>query len=184
MNHTPEIKKAIQFSAKKHEGQLRKEAEAYPYFTHVLSAALIAAEGGASDDVVIATLLHDTIEDTDTALEEIVEIFGNHIAKLVEAVTEDKSLPWKERKEKYYEVLRKTSDDALIVSIADKIDNIESKLEALQKEPDFHKRWKRLPEDYIWYHGEAVKLAKNRLPDHPLTKRLVEAHEHEKAALS
>ena len=181
MNHTPQIKRAIQFAAKKHHGQMRRETEPLPYVTHLFSVALLVAEAGADDDVVTAALLHDTLEDTDTTREEIVLAFNEHVAKLVEEVSEDKNLEWKERKEHYLANLENASDAAVLVAIADKIDNIESKLEAFEKEGQtLLKRWKQPPEEYLWYHGEALRIAQKRLPEHRLTARLAEVHARER----
>lgn len=187
MNHTPQIKRAIQFAARKHEGQMRRETEPLPYITHLFSTALLVAEGGADDDVVAAALLHDTLEDTDTTREEIAAAFNERVARLVESVSEIKEggekVAWKERKKRYLANLEKAEDDAVLIAIADKIDNIESKLEAFEKEGTaLHHRWAQPPAEYLWYHGEALRIALARLPDHPLTKRLAEAHAKEREA--
>jgi (p)ppGpp synthase/HD superfamily hydrolase len=190
MNHTPQIKKAIQFAAKKHNGQLRKETEPLPYVTHLFSVALLVAEDGADDDVVTAALLHDTIEDTPTTREEIVNEFNERVATLVESVSEPKEhngqkLGWKERKTHYLAHLEDASDDAVLISLADKIDNIESKLEAFAKEGDaLLKRWGQPIAEYIWYHGEVLRIAEARLPQHRLTARLAEAHSKEKGTFA
>jgi len=190
MNHTPQIKKAIQFAAKKHHGQMRIETEPLPYVTHLFSVAILVAEDGAHDDVVTAALLHDTIEDTGTTREEIVSVFNEHVAMLVESVSElkekdGKKLEWKERKQDYLMRLEQSSDEAIMIAIADKIDNVESKLEAFEKEgTELLKRWKQPSAEYIWYHGEALRIAQARIPEHPLTKRLAEAHAKEKSVLA
>ncbi len=186
MNHTPQIKKAIQFAARKHHGQMRMESEPLPYLTHLFSVALLVAEDGAADDVVTAALLHDTLEDTDTTRGEIVSEFNERVAVLVESVSEikekdGKEFSWKERKENYLTNIEKSSDDAVLIAIADKIDNIECKLEAFLKEgKEIHSRWKQPKEEYLWYHGEALRIAQVRLPNHRLTRRLAEAHTNEK----
>ena len=185
MNHTPQIKKAIQFAAKKHHGQMRRETEPLPYITHLFSVALLVAEDGADDDVVTAALLHDTLEDTDTEREEIVHAFNERVAELVETVSEiDKkdgiTLGWKERKIHYLAQMERADDDAVLIAIADKIDNVESKLEAFHKEGHaLLKRWKQPVGEYLWFHGEALRIARARLPEHRLTKRLAEAHAKE-----
>lgn len=182
MNHTPQIKKAIQFAARKHHGHMRAEAEPLPYITHLFSVALLVAESGADDDVVTAALLHDTIEDTGTAREEIADAFNERVATLVEAVTETKSLDWRARKEAYFAGLETAPEEAMLIMAADKIDNIESKIEAYEREGEaLLARWKRPTADYMWYHGAALALAERRIPEHPLTKRLAEAHARERA---
>ena len=183
MNHTPQIKKAIQFAARKHRGQFRKESEALPYVTHLFSAALLVAEDGASDDVVTAALLHDTLEDTDTTREEIASTFNERVAKLVIAVTEKKEvsgkkLEWKERKAEYLDGLTRADPDALLIALADKVDNLESWNEGYRSEGDaFLSHWKRPRDDYRWFYEEALRIAKERLPNHPLTKRYAEAYQ-------
>lgn len=190
MNHTPQIKRAIQFAARKHHGQMRRETEPLPYITHLFSVALLVAEDGAHDDVVTAALLHDTLEDTDTSREEIIAAFNERVATLIEAVSEakekdGKKLDWKERKEAYLANLETVPDDAVLIAIADKIDNIESKLEAFAKEGKaLHERWGQPPGEYLWYHGEALRIAQMRLSDHRLTKRFTEAYARECAMLS
>ena len=184
MNHTPQIKKAIQFAAKKHNGHMRKETEPLPYITHLFSVALLVAEDGADDDTVSAALLHDTVEDTETTREEIATEFNERVAELVTAVSEPSRLPWKERKTHYLAQLEKADDEALLIAIADKIDNIESKLAALEKEgSSLFDRWSQEPEAYTWFHGEALRIAKTRLPEHRLTKRLAEACAQEQEAV-
>ena len=188
MNHTPQIKKAIQFAARKHHGQLRRETEPLPYVTHLFSVALLVAEGGGDDDAVTAALLHDTLEDTPTTREEIVNNFNERVAQLVEAVSEPqekegKKLGWRERKEAYLETLKAADEgDAVLIAVADKIDNIESKIEACEREgEELLARWKRPKEDYYWYHGAVLAIAEAKLPDHPLTARLAETHAREQA---
>lgn len=184
MNHTPQIKKAIQFAARKHHGHMRKETEPLPYITHLISVALLVAEDGAHDDVVTAALLHDTIEDTATTREEIAAAFNERVAALVEAVSEPSGFSWRERKERYIKNLETADTDAILIACGDKIDNIECKLEALETEgKSVMERWSQPPESYIWYHGEALRIAQERLPDHKLTKRLAEVHEKEKMLL-
>ena len=185
MNHTPQIKKAIQFAARKHHGQLRISSTPdapLPYVTHLFSVALLVAEDGAHDNVVTAALLHDTLEDTGTTREEIVATFNDRVAELVESVSEikekdGKRIEWEEVKANYLTLIEKIDTDALLIAIADKVDNVESRIEEFEKEGDaFLSRWKRPNADYLWFYGEALRVAQARLPDHPLTKRYAEAH--------
>ena len=190
MRHTPQIKKAIQFAARKHRKQYRAESEPLPYITHLFSVALLVAEDGADEEVVIAALLHDTLEDTDTMLTELSENFGERVSSLVHTVSEPVAedgteLPWRERKEKYLEQIALGEDEALVIAIADKIDNIDSKLEAYAVEgAALFDRWGQTPENYKWYHGEVLALAQKRLSNHPLTRRLAEEFERERDMLS
>lgn len=179
MNHTPQIKKAIQFAARKHDGQKRVADRSLPYITHPFSVALLVAEDGAHDDVVVAALLHDTLEDTATTREEIVEAFNGRVADLVAAVSEVRQdgAAWRERKMKYLDLLGRSDDDALLIAAADKIDNIESRLEEYACEGEaFLARFGQPNGEYLWFHGEVLRLVQARLPDHSLTKRFAEAH--------
>lgn len=187
MNHTPQIKKAIQFAARKHHGHMRAESEPLPYITHLFSAALLVAECDADDDMVIAALLHDTLEDTPTTREELAATFGESVALLVEHVSESKDagLSWRERKEAYLAHLTDAPEDALLISIADKVDNIESKLEALERgDTALIERMKTPQSEYLWFHSALAAIATKRLPEHRLTRRLLEAHAREREALS
>jgi (p)ppGpp synthase/HD superfamily hydrolase len=190
MRYTSQIKKAIQFAARKHEGQFRKESEPLPYITHLFSVALLVAEGNSDEDVVAAALLHDTIEDTDTSAEELEQHFNERVALLVASVTEPheqngEKLSWKKKKVLYIQQLETAPLEAVQISAADKIDNIESKLEAfLDEGPGLLARWKQPIEEYVWYHGEVLRIAQTRLPEHSLTVRLVDAFFREKQILA
>jgi len=92
--------KALAFASRKHSQQRRKDKDASPYINHPIAlVSILAVEAGIHDpDVLCAALLHDTIEDTETSVEELVETFGGHVASLVQEVTDDKGLPKAERK--------------------------------------------------------------------------------------
>lgn len=117
--------RALQFAAEKHRHQRRKDAETSPYINHPVDVlSILALESGIDDPVVLcAALLHDTLEDTDTTLEELQQAFGDPIAAVVFELTDDQSLP---RPERYASQLRKApfySMPARLVRIADKIAN-------------------------------------------------------------
>lgn len=96
---------ATAFAAAKHRNQRRKDAMASPYINHPISLAnVLANEGGVDDiDVLIAAVLHDTIEDTETTAEELHELFGEKITAIVLEVTDDKALHKETRKQKQIE---------------------------------------------------------------------------------
>ena len=118
--------KAISFAADKHRNQRRKDAEASPYINHPIALAdILANEGGVEDvDILCAAILHDTIEDTETTLDELVLIFGDRIAGMVAEVTDDKALPKAERKRLQIEHAAHISSGAKLVKLADKISNL------------------------------------------------------------
>ena len=96
------IHEAIIFAALAHEGQKRKGTDV-PYIVHPFEVAQILTKAGASESVICAGLLHDTVEDTEVTLEEIRQKFGGEVAGMVSVMTEDKSLSWEERKQKAVE---------------------------------------------------------------------------------
>jgi GTP diphosphokinase / guanosine-3',5'-bis(diphosphate) 3'-diphosphatase len=118
--------RAIAFAADKHRNQRRKDAEASPYINHPIGLAnVLANEGGVDDEtVLIAAVLHDTIEDTRTSRQELVEIFGQEVADIVAEVTDDKCLPKEERKRLQVEHASRISGRAKLVKLADKICNL------------------------------------------------------------
>lgn len=92
--------RAVEFSAEKHRDQRRKGVDASPYINHPIEvAAMLANVAGVCDiAILVAAVLHDTIEDTHTSPEELEASFGPEIRLLVQEVTDDKSLPKTERK--------------------------------------------------------------------------------------
>lgn len=118
--------KAVSFAAEKHKNQRRKDVEASPYINHPIALAnLLANEGDiANQDVLIAAILHDTIEDTETTEAELRSEFGARITSIVLEVTDNKSLPKHERKLKQIEHAPHASMDAKLVKLADKICNL------------------------------------------------------------
>lgn len=120
------ILRAINFAARKHRDQRRKDEEASPYINHPIAVSLLLAEiGGITDpEVLSAAILHDTIEDTDTKPEELEAVFGIRIRKLVEEVTDDKSLLKARRKQLQIEHASHISPDAVLIKLGDKIANV------------------------------------------------------------
>ena len=125
-NDLPKLLQAISFAAKKHSTQKRKGADEQPYVNHVLEVANLLANVGEIEDydVLIAAVLHDTIEDTETTKEEITKLFGAKVAEYVSEVTDDKSLPKDERKQLQIEHAPHLSTGAKCIKLGDKISNI------------------------------------------------------------
>ena len=95
------IFKALDFAAIKRRGQRRKDANATPYINHPIELArLLSNEAKIADVIVIvAAILHDTLEDTETIFAELQGEFGQDLAEIVEEVTDDKTLSSPERKQ-------------------------------------------------------------------------------------
>jgi guanosine-3',5'-bis(diphosphate) 3'-pyrophosphohydrolase len=120
------VLKALAFAAEKHRDQRRKDREASPYINHPIDLAhILVNEAGITDSVVvIAAILHDTVEDTATTPAELAAEFGPEIAAIVAEVTDDKTLPKEERKRRQEIEAPHASFRAQQVKLADKISNL------------------------------------------------------------
>ena len=125
MNDIAKILDAASFAAEKHKDQTRK-GNGQPYINHPIEVAkLLTDVGGIADtDMIVAGLLHDTVEDTDTTFDELEEKFGSRAAGFVRELTDDKSLPKAERKRLQVEHAPHMTREAKQIKIADKISNI------------------------------------------------------------
>lgn len=152
MNNLKSLVAAINFAAKKHRLQKRKGADQEPYINHPLEVLnLLTSVGKVEDfDILIAAVLHDTIEDTQTSAEEITELFGADVRQMVLELTDDKSLPKGERKQLQIEHAPHISDGAKQIKLCDKISNIR---DVTENPPDGWSKERRL--DYVAW-GEKV----------------------------
>jgi len=118
--------KALQFSADKHRNQRRKDTEASPYINHPIDVAATLWNVGKvrNGNVLVAAILHDTIEDTDAKPEDIGSLFGDEVRSLVMEVTDDKNLPKEVRKKLQIKNAAHKSPGAKEIKLADKICNV------------------------------------------------------------
>lgn len=125
-NIARDLLRAAEFAAHKHREQRRKDLAASPYINHPIQVAELIATVGGIDDVavLIAAVLHDTVEDTETTFEELEENFGRQVRDLVAEVTDDKSLSKTERKQHQQAHAPHSSDRAKLIKIADKTCNV------------------------------------------------------------
>jgi len=132
VNGIIEVTRALDFAARKHAAQRRKGVLAEPYVNHLAEVALLLAEAtdGGDPGVVAAGLLHDTLEDTRTSRAELADAFGEEVARLVEEVTDDKSLERDQRKQLQILGAPDKSQRARMIKIADKIANLRSVAES------------------------------------------------------
>ena len=123
--------RALHFAADRHQRQRRKGSSQMPYINHLIGVAtLLADTGGVTDEtLLLGAVLHDTVEDTETTLEELEARFGAAVADLVREVTDDKSLPKHERKEMQVRHAATASPRAKQLKIADKISNLRDVLD-------------------------------------------------------
>ena len=153
MNTTTDLARAYHFAAVRHTSQKRKGKAGEPYINHLTEVAelVAAATGGEDIDLIIAAVLHDTIEDTGTTRAELGREFGPHVAELVAQVTDDKSLPKGERKRLQIEHAPHLSWGAKVIKLADKTANLHS----LKKSPPAEWPSDRV-EDYIAWSKRVV----------------------------
>lgn len=120
--------RALDFAAHRHCDQRRKGTRGEPYVNHLAEVARLVAEasGGRELDAILAALLHDTLEDTDTSPADLTAAFGPRIAAIVGEVTDDKTQTKAERKRRQIAHAPHASPPAKLVKLADKISNLRS----------------------------------------------------------
>jgi GTP diphosphokinase / guanosine-3',5'-bis(diphosphate) 3'-diphosphatase len=163
---TARLLDAIHFAAQRHRDQRRKDREASPYINHPLALAhLLVNEAGIEDaEVLIAAVLHDTVEDTETTLEELQARFGDTVAGIVDEVTDDKSLPKQRRKELQVEHAPHKSPAAAMVKLADKTCNLRDIAQSppagwsLQRQRDYFDWAKRVVDELPLVHAQLAAL--------------------------
>lgn len=138
------IERALRVALAAHDGQLRKCAEPVPYAVHPLHVGLMLARWGQEEDVVVAGLLHDVVEDCpDWTVERVARDFGAHVAGVVGELSEDKSRSWDERKRDGVERVAGMSPEAAAVKAADKLHNLATLKLELEASTDPDALWAR-----------------------------------------
>jgi (p)ppGpp synthase/HD superfamily hydrolase len=171
---TRRFEQALIFATRKHASQIRK-GTGTPYISHLLSVAALVLEAGGDEDLAIAALLHDVVEDCGGApiLNEVRRCFGKPVAGVVEACSDTDITPkppWRERKEQYIRHLRNADAGTRLVSVADKLHNARSILADYRDigEPIWQ-RFQGKREGTLWYYrallGEFKRKFRNRLVD-------------------
>jgi guanosine-3',5'-bis(diphosphate) 3'-pyrophosphohydrolase len=141
MQSVQQVLDAARYAAEKHAHQKRKGQSAEPYVNHVIEVAhLVSTVAPEDTNLVIAALLHDTIEDTGTTEAELAERFDHDVARLVVEMTDDKSLPKAERKRLQIEHAPRMSVRAQVIKLADKISNLQSILSSPPADWDYERK--------------------------------------------
>ena len=122
----PRLLEALDFAAERHSAQRRKGPDAAPYVNHLIEVAMLVANVGQVEDVevLIAAVLHDVLEDTPTTAEEVTARFGARVCRLVEALSDDKALPRKRRRQLTLEELPASEALVKVIKLADLSSNI------------------------------------------------------------
>jgi (p)ppGpp synthase/HD superfamily hydrolase len=166
---THDFLEAVEYAMDKHGMQTRKGNSEIPYMGHLLSVAGLVIDAGGTEKQAIAALLHDAAEDQggEKTLAEIREKFGDDVAEVVKECSdtfETPKPPWRERKQKYVDHLPEASDDALLVSLADKLHNARAILRDYRDVGD--EVWNRFnekdPRLHLWYYRALLDVYRKR----------------------
>ncbi len=186
---TDKFDDALAYAADKHRYQTRKGGD-IPYLGHLLSVAGYVIEADGTETQAIAALLHDIAEDQggEATLAEIRQKFGDDVASIVgecsDTVVTPKP-PWRERKENYIEHLAEASDSAVLVSLADKLNNAHAILRDFRQHGD--QLWQRFsvkdPAEHLWYYTSLLEVYRGRFPNHWMVDELTEVLGALKAAI-
>lgn len=151
------ITKAIELCCELHKDQTRK-ATNIPYASHPISVGFILFSAGYSEEVIIAGILHDILEDVPNAEKTITDIFGKHIVYLIKGVTEDTSIKlisiksWTDKKDNYLKNLKTVENDIKAISAADGLDNCRSIIRLIKNKVNiwdaFNVSYKKIIENY------------------------------------
>jgi len=168
---------ALALAASAHLDQARK-AGGEPYIVHVVHVSVILLRHGFSEDVAIAGLLHDVVEDQGVPLAQIEAGFGPAVAEMVAALTErkregDQERPWEDRKREALAHLDRASREAVAVKAADTLHNARSLALALRRDgPSAWRSFKRGPSETLWYYRSVAAAVRRRLGAHTLAAEL------------
>lgn len=177
---TPRIDRALQQCARAHDGQRRKSGGA-PYVSHPVAVAMIVSGHTTDEDVIIAALLHDVLEDVSPTVYGAGDIeadFGPRVLELVHGVSEEKSAdaphaPWRVRKEGYLASLEQAPLDCVLISAADKTHNLHSLCTDLEQQgAEVWELFNASPEQTLWFQRAVADVVKRRLGQHPAARDL------------
>ena len=183
MIFTSRINEAIKLASHLHRNQTRKDTHNTPYVSHLFSVAMILSSATEDEEIVIAGLMHDSLEDVPHyTYEMLVEDCGVRIADIVTHVTEpldankldNEQLPWLTRKEVYLKNLTAGGIESAMVSAADKIHNTESFIVDAKMSGDaFLSRFSSSLRNKLWFHEQVLVIVEEKLgEDNSLVKRL------------
>jgi (p)ppGpp synthase/HD superfamily hydrolase len=171
---------ALVLAARAHRNQLRKGSD-IPYVVHVFHVSAILLRYGFAEDVAIAGLLHDVVEDQDLPLSRIESDFGPAVAGMVRALSETKRedgeiRPWEARKEELLDQLRRADPLTAAIKAADTLHNSRRMAADLRREgPQIWRFFSRGPQQSLWYYGSVVAIVRGQLGAHPLVDELAAA---------
>jgi (p)ppGpp synthase/HD superfamily hydrolase len=167
----PRLQSAFRYAAEKHAGQTRKQT-AVPYLSHLMAVASLVLEAGGDEEMAIAALLHDVVEDCGgmPTLLEVRKLFGRRVANIVEGCTDSFGEPkpeWVERKKDYLSELKHVDADTRLVSAADKLHNVRTILADYRQQGELiFDRFTGKKDGTLWYYralSDEYQRSQNRL---------------------
>jgi hypothetical protein len=181
MIKTIQLQKAIKFAIKTHEvyQKQKRKGKDIAYITHPLTVGLLLSQNKAKKEVILAGILHDTIEDSieekKVSYEMLKERFDQEVADLVLSVTEkNKALSWKERKETALEEIKEFSKDSLLLKSADMIANLSEIVDDYKKDKDkIFERFNASKEEIILHQLKAIQVIISKWPNNPFASDLI-----------
>jgi len=164
---------ALVFAAQAHRQQLRK-GTTIPYLTHTVHVSVILLRYGFAEEVVIAGLLHDVLEDCGVTRETLAANFGAKVADLVVAVSKPAGdLSWEASRAALLAQVEVAGQAAAALKAADTLHNVQSLLHDLKQEgPTVWQRFKRGKPAFVGYYQAVGAQAEKKLGDHPLVAEL------------
>ena len=179
--YSEQYEEALRVATVAHREQIRK-GSGLPYVIHPIHVSVILLRHGFLMEVAIAGLLHDVVEDQGYDLAEIEARFGARVAEMVDVLSERKSdadgvrRPWEVRKREALQQIREASREAVAVKCADTLHNAHSFVQDLRRRGAVvWQHFNRGPQSQLRYYRQILRLAEERLDDHPLVAELADA---------
>ena len=176
MQLTPRLERAIKTATVAHRKQTRKGGD-IPYIIHPFGVMCIASGGTDDEDILIACLFHDILEDVseEYSRTQMLADYGERVTSIVDGVTKNSELDsWQARADSYLHHLEhEASSESVIVSCADKIHNLMSTLEDYDMVGN--KLWERFNagrDKQLWWYEQIHRVVSQRLPDLSINKQL------------
>jgi (p)ppGpp synthase/HD superfamily hydrolase len=164
------LQRAFRYAAEKHDGQTRKQT-AVPYLSHLMAVTSLVLEAGGDEDMAIAALLHDVVEDCGgmPRLREIKKLFGARVAKIVDGCTDAYVEPkpeWRQRKEDYLREVKHADPATRLVSASDKLHNVRTIVTDFRQYGDaIWERFKGKKDGTLWYYRALSDEYRRRSPN-------------------
>jgi len=166
----PRLQRAFRYAAEKHAKQTRKQS-AVPYISHLMAVASLVLEAGGDEDMAIAALLHDVVEDCGgmPRLREVRKHFGSRVANIVEGCTDsfgDPKPEWVERKRDYLREVKHANAATRLVSASDKLHNVRTILADYRQHGEaIWTRFTGKREGTLWYYRALSDEYQRRVPN-------------------